>query len=251
MTTTRNPETTSPDRRTALAAGVLYVLTFVTSIPALALYGDVLDPTAFLGGTGGDGPVMGGAFLEILCGLTGIGTAVVLLRVLRRHDETAAIGFVASRTLEAAMIFVGALSLLSVMTLRQDATGADAGALDGVAHSLVAVHDWTFLFGPGFMPVLNALCLAPVLRRARLVPRAIPTLGLVAAPILLASSTATLFGLHDQVSSTAMLAALPIGAWELSLGLWMTFKGFTTPRPADEPVVGAVPASDRMAAALR
>ncbi|MGI8938391.1 MAG: DUF4386 domain-containing protein [Iamia sp.] len=161
-------------------------------------------------------------------------------------------GFVAARTLEAGMIFVGALSLLSIVILRQDVTGtagADAASLVTAARSLVAVHDWTFLFGPGFLPVVNALCLATVLYRTRLVPRIIPIIGLIAAPILFASSTATLFGIHDQVSSTALLGALPIAAWEFSLGVWLTFRGFTPSVITDEPARSATPpAYDHVAA---
>lgn len=140
-------------------------------------------------------------------------------------------GFVASRTLEAAMIFTGAIALLAVLTLRRDLGAGDAAGLSTVAHALVAVKDWTFLLGPGLMPVLNALCLATVLRRTGLVPRIIPTIGLVGAPVLLASSTATLFGAFEQVSAPAMLGALPIALWEFSAGVWLTVKGVRTEAP--------------------
>lgn len=236
-------------RKTALAAGLLYLATFATSIPALGLYDGVQNNPGFVLGAGSDTGVQWGAFLELFCGLTGIGTAVVLYRVVKRDSQSAAMGFVASRVLEAAMIFVGALSFLSILTLRQEAGGADADTLVTTARSLVAVHDWTFLFGPGLMPVFNALCLATVLRRTGLVPRIIPTIGLVGAPILFLSSTASLFGIHDQVSSTALLAALPIATWELSLGIWLTFKGFKPSAMSDEPAVTtAPPAYDHVAA---
>ena len=143
-----------------------------------------------------------GAFLEMLCAVTGIGTAVVLYPIVKRASSGRAVGFVASRTLEAAMIFVGILSVLSMITLRQDvAAGTDAATLTGSWHSLVAVHDWTFLMGPGFMPAFNALFLATVLYRTRLVPRIIPTIGLIGAPLLFLSSTVTMFGGWEQVSA--------------------------------------------------
>ena len=216
-----------PIRKTALAAGLLYLATFATSIPALGLYDNVQNSPNFVLGAGGDSGVMWGAFLELLCGLACIGTAVVLYRVIKQESHSAATGFIAARVLEAAMIFVGAISFLSILSLRQDAAGANVDTLVTTARSLVAVHDWTFLFGPGFIPVVNAVCVAVVLRRTRLVPRLIPTIGLIGAPILFMSSTATLFGLNEQASSTALLAALPIAAWEFSLGVWLTFKGFT------------------------
>jgi hypothetical protein len=224
MNTMRTPM--SPMRKTALAAGLLYIATFVFSIPALGFYDGVLNNADFVHGAGNDSGVLWGALFEILTALTGIGTALVLYPVFKRHGPTGAIGFVASRTLEAAAIFVGVMSVLGVYTLRQDFAGSDPAGLDAAAGALVAVKDWSFLLGPGVMAVINALCLATVLRRSELVPRIIPTIGLVGAPILLASDVATLFGAWEQVSATAMLMALPIATWEFSLGVYMTVKGF-------------------------
>lgn len=214
-------------RKLALVAGGLYLITFITSIPALPLYDHILnDPNYVLSG-GSDTGVLWGAIGEVICALAGIGTAVALFPVIRRRSETRALGFVTARVVEAAMIFVGVLSVLAIVTLHRDgAPGADAASVVTTARSLVAVHDWTFLLGPGIIPAVNALCLATVLYRSRLVPRVIPTLGLIGAPLLLGSAAATLFGAYDQVSSWAVLAALPIATWEFSLGVWMLVKGF-------------------------
>lgn len=224
-------------RKTAFVAGVLYLITFATSIPALGLYDGVLNDPGFVLGAGAGGGVTLGALMEIICALAGIGTAVVLYPVVRRFGERAALGFVTTRVVEAAMIMTGVLSLLSVVTLRQDvagAAGADAASLATTGHALVALHDWTFLLGPGLMPALNALLLGSVMYRSGLVPRIIPAVGLVGAPMLLAFFLAALFGAVDQVSAAGMLLALPIAAWEFSLGVWMTVKGFRAPaaRPA-------------------
>ena len=231
MPRTRTAPPMTPMRKTALAAGILYLVTFVTSIPALQLYDGVLNTDGWILGAGGAGGVTWGAFLEVILGLACIGTAVTLYPVARRHSETAALSFVTTRLLEASMIFVGVVSLLSVLTLRDDVAGtagADPAALTAVGQGLVAVHDWTFLLGPGFMAGMNGLALGYVMYRSGLVPRIIPTVGLIGAPILLASCTATLFGVYDQISGWATLAALPIASWELSLGIWMTVKGFRT-----------------------
>lgn len=227
------------DRRTALAAGVLYLVTFVGSIPALPLYHDILKDRDYVLSGGSDTGVLWGALLEIICALAGIGTAVVLHRVVRRHDSTRALGFIASRVFEATMIAVGVLSVLAIVTLHGEAagtTGAAADSLVGTVRALVAVHDWSFLVGPGLMPAINAACLATVLYRTRLIPRAIPFLGLIGAPLLVASSIGTLFGAWDQVSPVAALAAFPIAAWEFSLGVWLIAKGFrsTPTSPAND-----------------
>lgn len=241
MATTRTPM--SSTRKLALGAGLFYLATFVFSIPALPLYDTVRNNVDFVHGAGADGGVLWGGLFEIITALTGIGTAVMLYPVIRRHGQSGAVGFVASRTLEAAAIFVGVMALLGVYTLRQDFAGTDAAGLDATAQGLIGVHDWSFLLGPGLMPAINALCLATVLYRSRLVPRIIPTIGFVGAPILLVSFMATLFGAWEQISSTATLFALPIAAWELSLGVWLTVKGFKpTPviaEPTEAPIRAA------------
>lgn len=239
-TRTRRPPM-DPMRKTALAAGLFYLATFVFSIPALGFYDDVLNNPDFVLGAGNEGGVLWGAMFEVITALTGIGTAVVLYAVIKRHGPSNAIGFVASRTLEAATIFVGIISLLGVYTLRQDFAGTDPAGLTTAADSLVALHDWSFLLGPGVMPAINALCLATVLYRSRLVPRIIPTIGLIGAPILLVSSIGTLFGAWEQVSGAALFLALPIAAWEFSLGVWLTFKGFKTTPSTDVPARTANP----------
>lgn len=243
MTTTRTAKPPmDPTRKAALAAGLFYIGTFAFSIPALGLYDGVVNDPNFVLGAGSDRGVLWGGLIEILTALTGIGTAVALYPVIKRHGPGRAVGFVASRTLEAAMIFTGVLAVLGVYTLRQDLAGAtDTAALTTTASGLVAVKDWSFLLGPGIMPAINALCFATIMYHSRLVPRWIPTVGLIGAPLLLASSTASLFGAWEQVSSAALLMALPIATWEFSVGVYMTVKGFRTP-PATDVDANVVPA---------
>jgi len=212
-------------RKLALAAGVLYLVTFAASIPTLALKGPLVDHADFILGHGNETGVLWAGFLDFVCAIAGIGTAIALYPVTRRYSSTSAIGFITTRTLEAAILVVGAISLLSVVTLRNDVVGGDASSLLTTSRSLVAMHDWSFLFGPGFMPAFNALFLATVMYRFRLVPRFIPLMGLIGAPLLFASSLATLLGGHGQLSSTATLLAFPIAAWEFSLGVYLAVKG--------------------------
>lgn len=220
----------SPLRMTALLGGVAYIATFVFSIPVkFGLWADLLDKPDFVLGAGASGGVVWGGLFEILTALAGIATAVVLYPVVRRHGERRALGFVTTRVLEAAMIFVGVLSILAVYTLRQDVlstAGVADPALVTAGHALVAIHDWAFLIGPGLIAGLNALLIGSVMYRSRLVPRIIPTLGLIGAPLLLASCAATLFGVWEQISGPALLLVLPIAVWEFSFGVYMVVKGF-------------------------
>lgn len=235
----------SNERKHSLAAGLFYLATFAFSIPALAFYHDVLNDPTFVLHAGDDGGILWGAAFEVITGLTGIGTAIALYPMIKRHGPSGAIGFVASRTVEAATIVVGVIALLAVYTLRHDLGGTDVAGLTTTAAALVAMHDWSFLLGPGVMPAMNALCLAPILYRARLVPRALPVIGLVGAVALLASSTATLFGVYGQVSSAATLGALPIAAWELGIGVYFTVKGFQRPALGGPAVPSAAPVAER------
>jgi hypothetical protein len=211
----------SPARKYSLSAGVFYLLTFV-SIPTLALYRSVREP-GFVAGPGPDAPVILGVVLEMVVALTGIGTAVALYPVVRRQGEARAVGFVASRVLEAATIYVGIVSLMSIVSLRR--AGVGAGALV-TAQGLAAQYQWTFFFAQSFIPAVNGVLLGSLMYQSRLVPRWLPVLGFVGAVLLVASWFAILGGVVGAVSPAAALAALPIAVWELSLGVYLTFWGF-------------------------
>jgi hypothetical protein len=239
-------------RKTALVAGALYVVTFAASIPALLFLAPVLNNPDYVISSGADTRVLFGGFLDLINALAGVGTAVALFSVLKRQHEGFALGFVTTRIFEAAVIVIGVISLLSVVTLRQNlgGTGADEASLVAVGQSLVAVRDWTFLLGPGLMAALNALLLGTLMYRSRLVPRIIPTMGLIGAPLLLASVTAILFGLNELTSAWHVIATAPIFVWELSLGIYLVVKGFKPSPITDGMTAAGTPAthSDLVAA---
>src|SRR5438132_4112130 len=208
-------------RKTSLVAGVLYLLTFV-SIPTLFLYGQVKGANYIIG-AGPDTSAIIGGILEIIVALAGIGTAVVLFPVLKKQNESAALGLVAARVLESATIFVGVGFLLSIVTLRQAGAGAEALV---TSHALVTLYDRIFLLGQSFMPAICDLLLGFLLYQSRLVPRGLSLIGIVGAPLLLASYLAVLFGLIGQHTPLAGLSALPVALFEFSLGIWLVVKGF-------------------------
>lgn len=221
-------------RRLALAAGVFYLLTFAFSIPAYFLYEPVLaDPGYIVGEGGADTRIILGAIFEMLTALAGIGTAVAVYPVVRRQSEAFSLGFITTRIYEAAVMMVAVIALLAIVSIRQEGAigGSDAAAVTAVGQMLVDVRDHSARLGPGLAPALNALCFGYVLYRSRLVPRIIPTLGLIGAPLLLASVFGRMLGLHGDQSAFAAIALAPIFFWELSIGLWMTFKGFNPAAP--------------------
>lgn len=216
--------------------GLFFILTFVASIPAaLFLYEDVLDHVNYVIGGGGDTRVYLGAFLEIITAIAGIATAVVLFPVVKRASESVALGYVATRTLESTVIVVGLISLLAVVTMRQDfasAAGADPALYTTVGKSLVALHDRTFLLGPAFCAGLgNGILLGYLMYRSELVPRPWAVLGMVGGTIAFATATAVLFGAYEQTSQINALFTLPEIVWEGFLGIYLTFWGFRSQSP--------------------
>ncbi len=229
----REPKETGMEtsQTSARITGVLFLITFITSIAALVLFQPVLDdPAGYIAGGGTDSRVYFGALLELLLIVANIGTAVVPFPTLRRQHESLAFGYVTARIMECVLIAVGILAVLAIVTLRNDA-GANAASLGGYAESLAAIKDWTFLLGPGFIVGIgNGLILGYLMYRSNLVPRAMAILGLVGGPLIILSGIGVLFDLYEAGSPVQGVATIPEFLWELSLGIYLTIKGFK-PRP--------------------
>jgi len=225
LTTTGDNVTTY--RRLALIGGVLWLITFVTSIPAFFIfYAPALDEVDYIVGTGQDARVATGAFLEMLLILANIGTALAFLPILRRQNYALAHGYFAARIMECVFIAVGIVSMLALLTLRRDG-GESSESLITAGQSLVAIHDATFLLGPGFMVgVGNGLILGYLMYRSGLVPRGLTILALVGGPLIIISGTLVMYDVIDAGSPVQGLMSAPEALWELSLGLYLVFKGF-------------------------
>ena len=208
-------------RKISLTAGFLYILTFV-SIPTLFIYGPVKGANYILG-AGPDTSAIVGGLLEIIVALAGIGTAVVLFSILKKQNESAALGLVAARILESGTIFVGVAFLLTIVSLRQGGAGADALP---ASHALAALYDRIFLLGQSFMPAICDLLLGFLLYKSRLVPRGLSLIGIVGGPVLLAGYLAVMFGLVGLHDALAGLSAIPVALFEFSLGIWLVARGF-------------------------
>ncbi len=206
-------------RKTSLTAGILYLLTFI-SIPTLSLYHEIHQP-AFLSSSAPSSDVVIGGMLELLMALFCIGTAIVLYPVLKKQNETLALGFVTARVLEAALIFAGVAALLTVLQMRT--LGAEASIM---TRGLVMLYDRLFLISQSFIPAINGLLLGTLLYQSRLVPRLLPIIGIIGAFTLTAGDIAVLFGVIDQRAPLAGVSAIPIALWEFSLGVYLTVKGF-------------------------
>lgn len=225
-TATQLASAMSPTRKLAIATGVLFFITHVTSVAAIVLYQPVLNrPGYVLGNGAANSRILLGGLLEVILAAAVIGTAVTLYPVVSRHNRALAMGYVGLRTLEAGIIVTGIVSLLAVVSLQHDVAGtaASATALTTVGKALVAVHNWTFIIGPGLVCGLNTVVIAYALYRSKLVARFIPVLGLIGGPLVFAANVAGMFGVprHDLG-----VCVVPVFAWEVSLAIFLITKGY-------------------------
>src|SRR5215203_4224648 len=217
--------------------GVLFLITFITSIPAYFFYVPVLDDPRYIVGAGADTRVSFGAVLELILIIANIGTAVVLYPIVRRQNEILALGYVTARIVECVFIAVGILSLLTIVTLRQEAAaGADAASLVIAGKLLIALHEWTSQLGPGFVVGIgNGLILGYLMYTSRLVPRGMAVLGLIGGPLIIVTGAAIVLGLIEQGGAVQTIAVMPEFLWELALGIWLIVKGFNPSAVASLP----------------
>ncbi len=207
-------------RKTAFWAGFFYILTFV-SIPASLLYQPIHKANYLLNNTDDKRVVIGG-ILEIIVALSGIITAIILYSVLKKQNETLALGLVAARILEAATIFVGVAFLLGAVTVHQQEIGED-GLIMGRA--FVALYDRIFVLGQGFMPAIDDILLGVLVYQSRLVPRWLSVIGIVGALPLFAGYFALMFGFIDRSSPLTGVSAIMVAFFEFTLGIYLLIKG--------------------------
>jgi Domain of unknown function (DUF4386) len=216
------------DQRNARIFGVLFIITFLTSIPALLLFQPVLDdPAGYIAGGGEDNQIHLGALLELLLIIANVGTAVVVYPILRRQNEILSLGYVTARLVECTFIAAGIVCMLGIVSLRQDSP--DAADL---AVSLAAIKDWTFLLGPGFIVGWgNGLILGYLMYSSDLVPRWMAMLGLIGGPLIILSGIGVLFDWWDAGSTVPAITVIPEFLWELSLGIYAAVWGFRRDAP--------------------
>lgn len=223
---THNASTLIPARATRLGrwVGILFLLTYATSIPALMLFGPVLKDAQYVMGPGADVQITFAALLEFILIIANIGSAIALYPLMRTRFPVGAIGFVLARVVESVFIAIGLLSVLGVVSLR--GSDFDPSTLPTVAAGLVAIKDWSFLFGPGLVvPVGNGMLLGWMMFSTGMVPRRLAMLGLLGGPALLAVSLGILFGALEHSDALYIIGVVPEFFWELLLGLYLTATG--------------------------
>ena len=220
-------------RRIATVTGWLWIITFVTSIPArFFFYAPVLEHEGnYVTGAGSDARTLIGigAVLELLLIIANVGTAVAPYSIHKRVHEAGAVAYVTARLVECTFIAIGIVAMLALASLREDASG---GADAAVGQGIFAVYEWTFRIGPGvFAGIANGLILGWLMYRSGLVPRRFALLGLVGGPLISTVGFLVVLGVLPPEGLHQVLVA-PEFIWELGLGIYLVVKGYRTSSPA-------------------
>jgi hypothetical protein len=221
------------NKKTAKIVGVLFILAAVTAIIGLNLYDPILNgPDYLINGSEHANQVIQGALMELILVVSVVGTATTMFPILRKYNETIALWHVCFRFLEAVIITVGVISVLSLLTLSREfvAAGAsDTASFHASGTLLKAVHDWTFMLGPLFMLGINTMMYSYIFYKSKLVPRFISILGMTGATLVFICALLVMFGVIQQVSVWGGILALPVAANEMILAVWLIIKGFNEP----------------------
>jgi len=221
-------------RRIATFTGWLWIITFVTSIPArFFFYAPVLDNEGnYVTGAGSDAKTLIaiGALLELLLIISNVGTAVVPFSIHKRVNEAGAVAYVTARLVECTFIAIGIVCMLAISTLRQDApSGTDAALGQGI----FAVYEWAFRLGPGvIVGVGNGLILGWLMYTSGLVPPRLAMFGLVGGPLIIISGALVILNAIPASGAVQALMTIPEFIWELGIGIYLIVKGYRTSSPA-------------------
>lgn len=220
------------NRKNEIIVGVLFILAATTAITGLALYQPVLNDAGYIvKGPSNETRVIWGAFCELILAFSVIGITIMMYPILNKENESIAMGYVCFRLLEATIIIIGIISLLSVVTLNQEfAKAADPNVISFLTAGklLVTVHNWTFLFGPNLALGPSTLMMSYLLYKSKLVPRFIYVLGLAGGPLIIVCAVLVMFGILPQISLWSVLLAIPVFAFEMTLAVRLIVKGFNS-----------------------
>lgn len=220
------------NKKAAKIVGVLFILAAVTAVIGLILYNPILKgPDYLITGYEHANQVVLGALMELILVASAIGTSTTMFPILRKYNETIALWHVCFRFLEAVIITVGVISVLSLLTLSREfaAGGVDIASFQASGTVLKAIHDWTFLLGPNFMLGINTMMYSYIFYKSKLVPRFIPLLGITGATLVFIAALLEMFGIIQQASAWGGILALPVAANEMILAVWLIVKGFNEP----------------------
>ena len=218
------------NKKAARIVGVLFILAAVTAIIGLSLYDPILKgPDYLMKGSEHANQIILEAVMELILVISAVGTATTMFPFLKKYNETIALWHVCFRFIEAVIITIGVISVLSLLTLSKEYVAAGAPDIASYQASgivLKAIHEWTFLLGPNFMLGLNTIMYSYIFYKSNLVPKFIPIIGMTGATLVFIAALLEMFGVIQQVSVWGAILSLPVAANEMILAVWLIVKGF-------------------------
>jgi hypothetical protein len=210
-------------RRTERIAGALFILATVSSALGFILLDPVLDdPDVLASVAANETKVLLGALLLLIDAIAVVAIPALLYPTLKKHNGPLARLYPGSRIVESAVLVIGVVGLLAVVTLSRDYVegSPDASSYRVSSDALVAVYDWGVLLGIMLFFALAGLLLNYLLYSARLVPRWLAIWGLIGIALLLIEGTLEAF----DVDNLAIMS-LPFAIQEMVFAVWLIVKG--------------------------
>jgi hypothetical protein len=217
-------------RKTGIIVGVLFIVATVASILGVVSLGSILNAPNYLTSVSAHGNQMIIAVIFLLiAAISGFATAFMLFPILRRYNESLAMGYVVLRIFENVFYVVGTFSLLTILTVSQKYV---AGALDALYYQslgtlLLALQNWANLLGTLIFFGLGSMTLNYVLYKSKLIPQWLSLWGLILAALALLYGFLGIFGLGMGLNSPFAILAIPIAVQEPVFAIWLIVKGFT------------------------
>jgi hypothetical protein len=220
------------NKKTARIVGVLFIVTTGAAIVSGAFLLPILEAPDYLAKvSANENQVMIGALFYFIMAAGGAGIAIPMYPILRKHNESMALGAVGFRIIEGAIFMVGVICVLALVTVSGEfvqAGAPDASYYQTLGELLLAGYTIAQAVVPGvFAFSLGALMYYYIFYQANLVPRWLSVWGLIGVTLGIVNGLYDMFG-GTPNETISMLLDLPIFVQEMVLALWLIVKGFNS-----------------------
>ncbi len=216
------------NKSNARIMGILYIIGTVAGILSVVFTEPIRSAQySLVSFSANETQIILGALCVLTMGLALAMVPVMAFPILRKHDETLALGYVVFRGgLEAIIYMATVVGWLLILPLSQvyQAGTPDASNFPALGNLLLEAKQLSSVGTIVF--ILGALMFYTVLYRSSLVPRWLSGWGLIAAVPYLAAGLLGMFGLISSTSTIHSLIVLPLAVQEMVLAVWLIVKGF-------------------------
>ena len=219
------------DRKIAILAGVLYFLGIIAGVFSMVPVIDIPDYLVQISANAGQ--VNSGAFFQFLMTAAHVGMAITLYPILKKHNESLALGYVGSRLIAAAFNVIGVVILLLLLTLSQEFVKAGtpvSSHFQTIGELLRTGRDLVNHVGVILVMSMGSLMFYYLLYQIKLVPGWLSGWGLVGTAVTIVASC--LFMFHVVGLTTSVYMAFPLALQEIALAVWLIAKGIHSALPA-------------------